>query len=184
MYFSKSTSSVLLLALTCTAWPSQNPGWGGNDSLMLKRTVTPDNTCGSTGAGAGNNYTCSSTVVGGGSCCSSSGYCGSTADYCGTGCQAEFGACDGATGTEPSSDDFNTCGPSNNNLTCADGACCSLYGYCGTTTDYCAAENCQAEYGNCTTSQGTGTTSDNGQCGPDNGKTSCPSGQCCSAAGA
>lgn len=33
---------------------------------------------------------------------------------------------------------------------CGSGACCSQYGWCGTTTDYCAT-GCQAQYGTCTT---------------------------------
>ena len=44
--------------------------------LLSKRALTPDNTCGSVAGGNGNNYTCDPSLLNGGACCSSSGYCG------------------------------------------------------------------------------------------------------------
>ncbi|KAK3307138.1 uncharacterized protein B0T15DRAFT_166077 [Chaetomium strumarium] len=43
-----------------------------------------------------------------------------------------------------------TCGPSNSGYTCpADAACCSQYGYCGSTEPFClTTANCQARYSN------------------------------------
>jgi hypothetical protein len=43
-----------------------------------------------------------------------------------------------------------TCGASNSGYTCpADAACCSQYGYCGSTEPFClTTANCQARYSN------------------------------------
>lgn len=41
------------------------------------RSVSPDNTCGNSFAGANNSYTCDATVNPGG-CCSAYGFCGNT----------------------------------------------------------------------------------------------------------
>jgi len=83
---------------------------------------------------------------------------------------------------------------------CPDNQCCSVYGYCGSSSDYCS--KCQSQWGYCpgsssstkktTTSKDTKTTttsiiststatniiSTDSKCGP--GKGSCPNGQCCS----
>ncbi|KAL6720509.1 hypothetical protein ACLMJK_002433 [Lecanora helva] len=82
---SKSILSLLLLGTSAIAHPGQSP--------VQKRTLTPDNTCGNTGAGANHGYTCDPSVSNGGPCCSSNGYCGTTSAYCGTGCQSAFGTC-------------------------------------------------------------------------------------------
>ena len=58
--------------------------------VLNRRTQSPDNTCGNTGAG-NQGFTCSSSNVG--SCCSSKGWCGSGPMYCGVGCQEAFGTC-------------------------------------------------------------------------------------------
>ena len=60
-----------------------------SDSLY-GRTLSPDNTCGNTGAG-NSGFTCGSGNMG--SCCSSKGWCGNGLAYCGTGCQSAFGTC-------------------------------------------------------------------------------------------
>lgn len=79
----------------------------------------------------------------------------------------------------------NTCGVkgvggSANAYTCPeDLACCSINGFCGSTTAYCmASAGCQAEYGSCGTT-GNDTTSPDMTCGGANGYT-CPTGLCCS----
>lgn len=73
--------------------------------------------------------------------------------------------------------------------------CCSVYGWCGSTSDYCLTSNgCQSQFGNCTQNGtppagggdgGGGGDGDSGntQCGPDNGNASCAANECCSAAG-
>ena len=61
-----------------------------------KRTVTPDNTCGSS-----NGYTCDPSNSYGGPCCSAAGYCGKTDAYCGTGCQSTFGTCGSPASAQP-----------------------------------------------------------------------------------
>lgn len=78
-----TVSSVLFgtLLLSPVAWA---------DFDFTRRTVTPDNTCGGT-----NKYTCDPKNSYGGSCCSSSGYCGYTNAYCGSGCQSAYGSCFG-----------------------------------------------------------------------------------------
>ena len=47
--------------------------------LLISRAITPDNSCGLTGAGNNNGYTCSIAVAGGGRCCSTNGWCGKSA---------------------------------------------------------------------------------------------------------
>lgn len=54
------------------AYPSED--WTLNE--FGKRALTPDNTCGTLGAGSGKNYTCDPKLAQGGGCCSASGYCG------------------------------------------------------------------------------------------------------------
>jgi peptidoglycan/xylan/chitin deacetylase (PgdA/CDA1 family) len=42
------------------------------------------------------------------------------------------------------------CGPSNGNATCGGNQCCSVAGYCGSTSDFCAdPNNCQLGFGRC-----------------------------------
>ncbi|CAD6445630.1 79267160-408f-4d49-9a68-81f065f13522 [Sclerotinia trifoliorum] len=90
-------------------------------------STTPDQP--ETGACAGGvGGTCAA-----GLCCSAFGFCGTGADYCGaspassapsssptTSALPQSGACAGGVGG-----------------TCADGLCCSAYGFCGTGADYC-----------------------------------------------
>lgn len=178
MRFSQLTlSGVAVFAGIAAAHPSvQSFGLG-------KRAVSPDETCGMTGAGAGLGYTCGS-----GKCCSQYGWCGTSTDYCGAGCQSGYGATCGTgtitgtgttTATVPTGTagtDPNICGPTNNNLKCSTG-CCSQYGYCGATADYCGG-GCQPLFGTCTTVPG-----DDGTCGTQNGGKKCATGRCCSPEG-
>ncbi|ETS87036.1 hypothetical protein PFICI_00864 [Pestalotiopsis fici W106-1] len=109
---------------------------------IMLREVSPDMTCGSTGAGTA-GYTCET-----GMCCSQYGYCGNTTDYCSSsnGCQAAFGdACIDDDGSGDTGED--RCGPSFNNAVCASTECCSAEGYCGTTVDHCKAPDCLFNYG-------------------------------------
>ncbi|EFQ93624.1 hypothetical protein PTT_08950 [Pyrenophora teres f. teres 0-1] len=39
------------------------------------------------------------------------------------------------------------CGPSNGNKKCAQNECCSVAGYCGTTTEHCQAPDCLLDFG-------------------------------------
>ncbi|OUM63133.1 carbohydrate-binding module family 18 protein [Piromyces sp. E2] len=59
---------------------------------------------------------------------------------------------------------------------CADGYCCSKYGYCGKTDDYCKS-GCQSEYGTCKSGSSQKISKD-GRCGPEYGR--CPDNLCCS----
>ncbi|KAK8126024.1 chitin deacetylase [Apiospora kogelbergensis] len=111
---------------------------------LLQREVSPDLTCGNTGAGT-KGYTCPD-----GMCCSAYGYCGTGNDYCGAdvGCQSKFGAaCSGSTGGNDSGSGSGLCGPKNGNTVCASTECCSSEGYCGTTPDHCKAPDCQFQFG-------------------------------------
>ncbi|ORX77032.1 hypothetical protein BCR32DRAFT_295874 [Anaeromyces robustus] len=113
-----------------------------------------------------------------GLCCSKYGWCGDTIEYCGTGCQSEFGNCDGqektttpnattpntttttTTTTKKTTTTTTTTTTTNNSLptskdqcgpgiaVCAEGLCCSKYGWCGDTIEYCGT-GCQSEFGNC-----------------------------------
>lgn len=60
---------TITLAFCLVASTSANP-------LLVPRAVTPDNTCGLVGNGNNKGYTCSTTVPGGGRCCSTNGWCG------------------------------------------------------------------------------------------------------------
>lgn len=95
--------------------------------ILIPRIISPDNTCGKNGTGAGADaYTCPQTLP----CCSANGYCGSDSSYCLTtaGCQANFGNCTASVVTHTVSPDF-TCGligAGENGYTCSAGAaCCS-----------------------------------------------------------
>ncbi|KAF2276514.1 uncharacterized protein EI97DRAFT_42919 [Westerdykella ornata] len=146
-------------SITSTGAPTPTPG-----------SISPDGRCGST-----NRFTCKGSSYG--DCCSSSGFCGSTAGHCGGGCQSAFGDC---TITDISPD--GTCGGTNE-YKCkgsAFGDCCSLSGYCGSTTDHCTA-GCQAAFGICTDDS----LSPDGTCGGTKGYR-CKGtsfGSCCSSAG-
>ncbi|KAF2502931.1 putative galactose oxidase [Lophium mytilinum] len=104
-----------------------------------------------------------------GGCCSQYGYCGTTPDHCGVGCQSgctppvsstppsvttsgepvlgkpssTISANPSATG-KPTTD--GSCGVNFGGTVCGDwnqGACCSMYGYCGNTTAHCG-DGCQS----------------------------------------
>ncbi|TMW87048.1 hypothetical protein EJD97_020491 [Solanum chilense] len=62
----------------------------------------------------------------------------------------------------------------NHRSKCPSGQCCSIWGWCGTTSEYCGSGFCQ--------NQCTGP-SPHGSCGMQGGGTKCPSGQCCSLLG-
>ena len=64
--------AVLAIAGIGNAYPSED--WTLNG--LGKRALTPDNTCGTVGAGNGKGYTCDPKLAQGGDCCSASGYCG------------------------------------------------------------------------------------------------------------
>lgn len=97
---------------------------------LSQRDVSPDLTCGNTGAGT-KGYTCSDNL-----CCSQYGYCGNSTDYCATGCQEQFGLCsgsggdgngsgdDGDGGTSPDLTCGNT-GAGEHGYICPTGMCCS-----------------------------------------------------------
>jgi len=81
---------------------------------------------------------------------------------------------------------------------CAEGYCCSRFGWCGSTPLHCnVSEGCQSKFGKCDETPATNTTTDDeptvtsspeptsddvytetGRCGPNDGK--CRPGQCCS----
>ncbi|KAH8195227.1 hypothetical protein TruAng_010610 [Truncatella angustata] len=162
------------------------------------RDVSPDDTCGNTGAGS-SGYTCPT-----GTCCSQYGYCGNTTDYCTSGCQSTFGVCTLTSGDDSASSTTDvvsssatdtvspdlTCGTTGAGTagyTCQTGMCCSAYGYCGNGTDYCSSSNgCQKSFGDACTEDGDAGSdagSSTGLCGPNNGGAVCASNECCSAAG-
>ncbi|KAH6684069.1 hypothetical protein B0J14DRAFT_3322 [Halenospora varia] len=98
-------------------------------------TCTPTNTQ----PGTGDDLSCGpqngNKVCGSGLCCSQYGFCGNSTDYCSDGCQSAFGICNA--GSEPPAAG-GTCGPNFSGAVCSDNQCCSMSGYCGTSSDYCA----------------------------------------------
>ncbi|TVY68383.1 Lectin-B [Fusarium oxysporum f. sp. cubense] len=102
--------------------------------------ISTDAECGSR-----NGKTCVGSGLG--NCCSANGFCGSTSTHCGQGCQkGSSSAC--LTKDIPTLD--GSCG-SKVGLTCAggpfNGQCCSVAGYCGTST-HCGS-GCQRGFGRC-----------------------------------
>ncbi|KAI1503223.1 glycoside hydrolase/deacetylase [Biscogniauxia marginata] len=134
-----SILSFSIASNIAVASASTLPAW------LTQRDVSPDMTCGNTGAGT-QGYTCPDSL-----CCSQYGYCGSTTDYCSTGCQPTFGTCSGGDGGGggggDDDDNDNRCGAEFGDRSCSAGACCSEAGWCGTSEDYCQAPACQWEYG-------------------------------------
>lgn len=63
------------LAFPVEGTDSQDPGFLA--FLSKRATISTDNTCGNSFAGANNSYSCDATVNTGG-CCSAYGYCGNT----------------------------------------------------------------------------------------------------------
>ncbi|KNC95896.1 uncharacterized protein SPPG_09564 [Spizellomyces punctatus DAOM BR117] len=61
--------------------------------------------------------------------------------------------------------------------TCAEGLCCSEWGWCGSTIDHCSG-NCQPSFGTCYGQSPTPIAQANENCGP--GKATCGGGLCCS----
>ena len=135
-------------------------------SALVKRAVTPDNTCGLVNGGANNGYTCAgSNLPNGGQCCSASGYCGASDGYCGTGCQAAYGTCGTGTTTAappagpttttatiptptgPPNTNTYECGKQFGNQICADTYCCSQNGYCGKPLPHCHFKSLLATLG-------------------------------------
>lgn len=127
--------------------------------------VSTDATCAGT-----SGFTCQGSAFG--NCCSVNGWCGSTSAYCGTGCQSGFGTCGSTTTTSSSSASSAvvdaqptstptsgaaltvstdaTCGGTSGN-TCKGstfGNCCSVNGWCGSTSAYCGT-GCQTGFGTC-----------------------------------
>ncbi|KAI9791309.1 MAG: hypothetical protein M1816_004090 [Peltula sp. TS41687] len=94
MHSIKLSSSLLLFSCLALAQPYESNG-------LVKRVITPDNTCGGT-----KGYTCNPNDPFGGSCCSASGYCGYTAAYCGAGCQKAYGSCFGPSPAATQSGNF------------------------------------------------------------------------------
>ncbi|KAK7978655.1 hypothetical protein PG996_004709 [Apiospora saccharicola] len=112
-------SSVLVAATPVAGAPTIDP-----HKTVSTHSITPDGTCGSTKPGA---YACKE-----GYCCSKWGWCGTNPEFCGDGCDKEYGACGIPTPTptpHPISAD-GSCGPgSAGPYRCADGNCCSLFGW-------------------------------------------------------
>ncbi|KAJ1986932.1 hypothetical protein H4R33_003102 [Dimargaris cristalligena] len=118
-----------------------------------------------------------------GTCCSSQGWCGTSALHCGAGCQS--GPCTGSPNPNPNPNPgtgTGTGGQCSASKPCGNGACCSGFGWCGTTATHCGA-GCQA--GPCT---GTPNPNPNpvdptwpdGKCDATH---PCRSGACCSSLG-
>ncbi|KAI0829960.1 carbohydrate-binding module family 18 [Hypoxylon sp. FL0890] len=103
--------------------------------------ISPDLTCGTTGAGE-HGYICPTSM-----CCSQYGYCGNSTGYCERGCQLAFGVCESGSDNNTGTSTDGRCGPNFDNEVCDATECCSAAGYCGTTTDYCRAPDCLFDYG-------------------------------------
>lgn len=140
-------SSVFLAAISVAAAPTTDPHktLACRDvagCVLPRHPITPDGTCGPTKPGA---YACR-----GGYCCSKWGWCGTAPEYCGDDCNKEYGTCGVPTPTptpHPISPD-GSCGPgSAGPYRCADGDCCSSFGWCGSTTEHCS--RCQPGWGKC-----------------------------------
>ena len=142
--FCGSTNEYCLTTVGCQAA-------FGNCTALSPGTISPDETCGITGAGTA-GYTCSADSP----CCSGklvasstplsllkrvrttdkivSGWCGNSRDYCNesVGCQSAYGTCinDTTTSTSPGTGGTSTNGQCGLGFgTCASNECCSLAGF-------------------------------------------------------
>ena len=119
--------------------------------------ISTDGTCGGT-----SGFICTGSTFG--NCCSEYGWCGSLEGHCSAGCQSSFGVCGLLTKTTsipPSSTPTQqttistdgTCGGVTGFICTGStfGNCCSMYGWCGSTTDHCGTD-CQTAFGTCTQS--------------------------------
>eukprot|EP00834_Sanchytrium_tribonematis_P002697 NODE_89_length_21781_cov_0.895836.p6 type:complete len:332 gc:universal NODE_89_length_21781_cov_0.895836:4443-3448(-) len=108
-----------------------------------------------------------------GLCCSKYGYCGNTDAHCNASdCQSQYGQCNVAKIVG----NGEKCGPLNGNK-CANGLCCSKYGYCGDTDAHCNANSCQPTWSESGCVAGVGYFQ---KCGPNGFNAKCRIGMCCS----
>ncbi|PGH05049.1 hypothetical protein GX51_03146 [Blastomyces parvus] len=102
-----------------------------------KSGISFDGTCGTRSP---DNRTCFGSRYG--DCCSFSGYCGTGPEWCGYG-NCYSGACDTSLGGVSTD---GTCGPKfPGNMTCvgsAYGDCCSIQGFCGSSSRHCGVASC------------------------------------------
>lgn len=108
-------------------------------------TLTPPNStngrCGLPSGGPDFGTRC---WVSGYECCSRWGWCGNSDAHCGSGCQESFGSC--VSQALPISTN-GQCGEGPGTR-CAQGYCCSQYGWCGNSNNHCQG-GCQGSYGEC-----------------------------------
>ncbi|XP_039818484.1 root-specific lectin-like [Panicum virgatum] len=81
------------------------------------------------------------SVCGDGRCCSMYGYCGSGPGYCGLNCQSNCH--EGLAAATPVKADPQ-CGVQAGGAVCANGLCCSQFGFCGLGIKYCGV-GCQSQ---------------------------------------
>ncbi|KAG2565359.1 hypothetical protein PVAP13_7NG031800 [Panicum virgatum] len=74
-------------------------------------------------------------------CCSQFGFCGLGAQYCGVGCQSN---CHGSPTTVEPVKTVQRCGIQGGGALCANGLCCSQFGFCGLGAKYCGV-GCQSQ---------------------------------------
>jgi len=141
-----------------------------NDPIPVTTTVTDisqDGRCGEEFGSCREGY-----------CCSKWGWCGKTELHCSVsnGCQSEFGVCAKTDGFEIEQKKDGRCGVGIGS--CAEGYCCSKWGWCGQSESHCTMEEgCQSEFGACKPAKNTNVDPD-GRCGKGIG--SCAEGYCCS----
>ncbi|OBT52520.1 hypothetical protein VE04_06298 [Pseudogymnoascus sp. 24MN13] len=192
-----NSSIVYTAPATVAATTTSGTGTGTASSPTSTSTfvVSPDGTC-----GGSIGYTCAGSTFG--RCCSIYGDCGSSADYCSTYCDTtgQFGTCSPTSTTSSIKSTSplvvspdGTCGGSTG-YTCSGstfGACCSIYGDCGSSSDFCSTYcDTTGVFGTCSASpttssaKSTSTTdvSPDGTCGGSTGYTCSKStfGSCCS----
>ncbi|KAH0690633.1 hypothetical protein KY289_017991 [Solanum tuberosum] len=63
---------------------------------------------------------------------------------------------------------------------CSEGSCCSISGWCGTTSSYCNSPFCQSQCQELDDDTSALSVVQSGQCGGQAGGKQCPNGECCS----
>jgi len=143
----------------CGSGCQENYGLCDSTKVTQTHTISTNGRCGSDNG----NTACPDNK-----CCSKYGWCGTSDKYCGSGCQSEFGRCNGTSNTTTKKTTTTT---TKKTTTTTKKTTTTTTKKTSTTTNKTTTT---------TTKTSTYPVSTNGQCGPQNGNAVCSLGECCS----